>query len=96
MIAVLDLDPVEYEGISLHRGLGCPACFQTGYLGRTGIFEIMEINEELRELIFQQIPKDILRRVAVELGMQTLKSSAVDKVLEGTTTVEEVYRVVSM
>ena len=96
MIAALDLDPVEYDGLTLHRGLGCPACFQTGYLGRTGIFEIMEINEELRELIFQQIPKDILRRVAVELGMQTLKSSAVDKVLEGTTTVEEVYRVVSM
>ncbi len=96
MIAALDLDPVHYAGLTLHRGLGCPACFQSGYLGRTGVFEIMEINEELRELIFQQIPKDILRRVAVELGMQTLKSSAVDKVLEGTTTVEEVYRVVSM
>jgi type IV pilus assembly protein PilB len=96
VIAGLDLDPVEYEGLTLHRGLGCPACFQTGYLGRTGIFEIMEINDDLRELIFQQIPKDILRRVAVDLGMQTLKSSAVDKVLEGTTTVEELYRVVSM
>lgn len=96
VVAALDLDPVEYEGLTLHTGLGCPACFQTGYLGRTGIFEIMEINDELRELIFQQIPKDILRRVAVDLGMQTLKSSAVDKVLEGTTTVEEVYRVVSM
>ncbi len=80
----------------LHRGLGCPACFQTGYLGRTGIFEIMEVGDELRELIFQQIPKDVLRRVAVDLGMQTLKQSAVDKILEGTTTVEEAYRVVSM
>ena len=96
VIAALELDPVEYEGLTLHKGLGCPACFQTGYLGRTGIFEIMEINDDLRELIFQQIPKDILRRVAVDLGMQTLKSSAVDKVLEGITTVEEVYRVVSM
>jgi type IV pilus assembly protein PilB len=96
VIAGLDLDPVEYEGLTLHRGLGCAACFQTGYLGRTGIFEIMEINDDLRELIFQQIPKDILRRVAVDMGMQTLKSSAVDKVLEGTTTVEEIYRVVSM
>ena len=96
VITALDLDPVQYEGFHLHKGLGCPACFQTGYLGRTGIFEIMEINEELRELIFQQIPKDILRRVAVDLGMQTLKSSAVDKVLEGMTTVEELYRVVSM
>ena len=62
----------------------------------TGIFEIMEVNEELRELIFQQIPKDVLRRVAVDMGMQTLKSSAVDKILDGTTTVEEAYRIVSM
>jgi type II secretory ATPase GspE/PulE/Tfp pilus assembly ATPase PilB-like protein len=95
-IAALGLDPADNEGLTLVRGVGCPACFQTGYLGRTGIFEIMEINDELRELVFQQIPKDILRRVAVDLGMQTLKSSAVDKVLEGVTTVEEVYRVVSM
>jgi type IV pilus assembly protein PilB len=92
----LDLDPQEHEGLLLHRGQGCPACFQTGYLGRTGIFEIMEVGDELRDLIFQQIPKDVLRRVAIDLGMQTLKQSAVDKILEGVTTAEEVYRVVSM
>ena len=56
----------------------------------------MEVGEDLRELIFQQIPKDMLRRVAIDLGMQTLKSAAVDKILEGATTVEEAYRVVSM
>jgi type II secretory ATPase GspE/PulE/Tfp pilus assembly ATPase PilB-like protein len=95
-LAVLELEPSEHDGVELYRGLGCPACFQTGYLGRTGIFEIMEISEELRELIFQQIPKDVLRRMAVDLGMQTLKCAAVDKILEGTTTVEEAYRVVSM
>jgi type II secretory ATPase GspE/PulE/Tfp pilus assembly ATPase PilB-like protein len=76
--------------------MGCPSCFQTGYLGRAGIFEIMEVNEELRELIFQQIPKDVLRRMAIDLGLQTLKQAAVDKIIEGTTTVEEAYRVVSM
>ena len=91
----LDLDPDEHRDLQLHRGLGCPACFQTGYMGRTGIFEIMVAGEELRDLIFQQIPKDVLRRVAVDLGMRTLKQSAVDKILDGTTTVEEVYRVVS-
>jgi type II secretory ATPase GspE/PulE/Tfp pilus assembly ATPase PilB-like protein len=96
ILAALEVDPAQYDGLTLHRGVGCPACFQTGYLGRTGVFEIMEVNDELRELVFQQIPKDILRRVAVDLGMQTLKSSAVDKVLEGTTTVEEIYRVVSI
>jgi type IV pilus assembly protein PilB len=91
----LELDPDEHHDLRLHRGLGCPACFQTGYMGRTGIFEIMVVGEELRDLIFQQIPKDVLRRVAVDLGMRTLKHSAVDKILDGTTTVEEVYRVVS-
>jgi type II secretory ATPase GspE/PulE/Tfp pilus assembly ATPase PilB-like protein len=96
VIAALELDPEQHQGLTLQRGVGCPACFQTGYLGRTGVFEIMDINETIRELIFQQIPKDILRRVAVDLGMRTLKSSAVDKVLEGVTTVEEVYRVVAM
>jgi type IV pilus assembly protein PilB len=92
----LDLEPRDHEGICFQRGQGCRACFQTGYLGRTGIFEVMEIGEELRELILRQTPKDVLRQVAIDLGMQTLKQSAVDKVLEGTTTVEEVYRVVSM
>ncbi len=96
VLAALDLDPDEHEGLVIHRGLGCPGCFQSGYMGRTGIFETMEIGDELRDLIFQQIPKDVLRKVAIDLGMQTLKQSAVDKILEGTTTVEEVYRVVSM
>ena len=95
VLTALELDPDEHRELRLHRGLGCPACFQTGYLGRTGIFEIMVIGEELRDLIFQQIPRDVLRRVAVDLGMRTLKHSAVDKILEGMTTVEEAYRVVS-
>jgi type IV pilus assembly protein PilB len=95
VLTALELDPDEHQELRLHRGLGCPACFQTGYLGRTGIFEIMVIGDELRDLIFQQIPRDVLRRVAVDLGMRTLKHGAVDKIMEGTTTVEEAYRVVS-
>jgi type II secretory ATPase GspE/PulE/Tfp pilus assembly ATPase PilB-like protein len=96
VLRALEIDPDEHGDLTIHRGVGCPSCFQTGYLGRTGIFEIMEVTDELRELIFQQIPKDVLRRMAVDLGLQTLKQSAVDKILEGTTTVEEAYRVVSM
>ena len=96
VFSLLGLDPADHPGQILARGTGCASCFQTGYLGRTGIFEIMEIGEVLRELIFQQISKDVLRKVAVELGMQTLRSSAVDKVLQGLSTVEEVYRVVSI
>jgi type IV pilus assembly protein PilB len=96
VIRALDLDPEDHQGLILKRGQGCPACFQTGYLGRTGIFEVMSIGEELRELVLRQTPKEVLRQVAVDLGMQTLKRSAVNKVLEGTTTVEELHRVVAM
>ena len=96
VLRALELDPEEHGDLTIYRGMGCPSCFQTGYLGRTGIFEIMEVTDELRELIFQQIPKDVLRRMAVDLGLQTLKQSAVDKIIEGVTTVEEAYRVVSM
>ena len=95
-ISLLGLEPDQFPGLVLARGAGCASCFGTGYLGRTGIFEIMEVGDVLRELIFQQISKDVLRKVAVELGMQTLRQSAVDKVLQGLSTVEEVYRVVSM
>jgi type II secretory ATPase GspE/PulE/Tfp pilus assembly ATPase PilB-like protein len=95
-LALLGLDPDEHKGAILARGQGCPACFQTGYLGRSGIFEILEVNDTIRELIFQQISKDVLGRVASDLGMRTLKQNAVDKVLEGATTPEEVYRVVAM
>ena len=94
-VMALELDPAEHRDLRLHRGLGCPACFQTGYLGRTGIFEIMVLGEELRDLVFQQIPRDVLRRVAIDLGMRTLKHTAFDKIMEGTTTLEEAYRVVS-
>ena len=93
VFSLLDLDPSAYPDLVLARGRGCAACFQTGYLGRTGIFEIMECTDVIRELIFQQISKDVLRKVAIELGMQTLRQSAVDKVLQGLSTVEEVYRV---
>ena len=95
-LSMLGLDPGEHKGIMLAQGEGCPACFQTGYLGRSGIFEIMEVNDTIRELIFQQISKDVLGRVASDMGMRTLKQSAVDKVLEGATTLEEIYRVVTM
>ena len=95
-LSLLGLEPDQYPGLVLARGTGCPSCYGTGYLGRTGIFEIMECGDVLRELIFQQISKDVLRKVAVDLGMQTLRQSAVDKVLQGLSTVEEVYRVVAM
>jgi len=89
----LGLDPGHHDEVLLQRGQGCPACFRTGYIGRTGVFEIMEIGEELRDLILHQTPSGVLRQLAIDLGMQPLKQSAIERVLDGTTSVEELYRV---
>ncbi len=96
VLVALGLEPDEHRDLMLHHGQGCAACFHTGYLGRVGVYEIMEFGEALRDLVFQQIPKDVLRRFAIDMGMQTLKHSVVDKILDGTTTVEEAYRVVAI
>ncbi len=85
--------PRGRKKLTFYKGKGCEKCFYTGYLGRTGIFEIMEMNEELKALTFQQTTKEVMATVAKDLGMQTLKQSALNKVMEGTTSVEEFFRV---
>lgn len=91
---LLRLEPDQYPGLKLKRGKGTPEDFGTGYRGRTGIFEVMEINELLRDMIFRETTKDVLRELAIDQGMMPLFDHAVQKVIAGITTVEEVYRVV--
>jgi len=86
----LGLAPGEYR---LRRGRGCTRCHNTGYRGRTGIFELMNITEDLRDLVVKHSPTNIIRRQAVSEGMMSLAEDGVRKVLEGTTTVSEVLRV---
>lgn len=86
--------PRGKKKLTFYKGKGCEKCFYTGYLGRTGIFEIMEMNDELKALTFQQTTKEVMATVAKDLGMQTLKESALNKVKEGTTSIEEFFRVV--
>ncbi len=74
------------------RGGGCEICNQTGYKGRVGLYEVMEITEELRELILVGASGLELKRKAVEEGMITLRRSGLRKVMEGVTTIEEVAR----
>jgi type II secretory ATPase GspE/PulE/Tfp pilus assembly ATPase PilB-like protein len=90
--AVLGLDSGHPAELTLHRGQGCVACFHTGYLGRTGVFEILELTPLLRELILTQTTREVLYQVARDEGMKTMKDCAVERVLEGTTTVDEVHR----
>jgi type IV pilus assembly protein PilB len=74
------------------KGAGCEKCNQTGYKGRVGLYEVMEIGEELRELILVGASGLELRRKAVDEGMITLRQSGLRKVKDGMTTIEEVVR----
>jgi type IV pilus assembly protein PilB len=74
------------------RGKGCDVCNNTGYKGRVGLYEVMEVTEELRELILVGASGLELKRKAIEEGMITLRRSGLRKVMEGVTTVEEVAR----
>jgi general secretion pathway protein E len=77
----------------LHRGEGCDKCLQTGYLGRTGIFELMLVDDEMKEMIAQQQGSHIIKQAAIRKGMTTLREDGLRKALAGITTLEEVYRV---
>lgn len=77
----------------LYRGEGCDKCLKTGYLGRTGIFELMLVDSEIKELITQQRGTHVLKQAAIRKGMMTLREDGLRKALAGMTTLEEVYRV---
>ena len=74
------------------KGAGCDKCNTTGYKGRVGLYEVMEIGEELKELILVGASGTELRRKAIEEGMITLRMSGLRKVKEGLTSIEEVVR----
>ncbi|MFV0388195.1 MAG: type IV-A pilus assembly ATPase PilB [Pyrinomonadaceae bacterium] len=82
----------ELDQIELFQGKGCERCNGTGYKGRVGLFEVMEVTDELRELILIGASAIELRKKAIELGMITLRSSGLDKLRAGVTTVEEVVK----
>ncbi len=100
---VYELLPEEAEAIgfaanlrkrvSVKYGEGCVQCRGTGYLGRTGIYEVLEVNEKIRPLITDKADAELLKRTAIAEGMVTLRTAAVRKMLDGETTFDEVIRV---
>ncbi len=84
--------PADAQVVSAFKGLGCDRCNLTGYKGRIGLYEVMEVTEELRELILVGASGLELRRKAIDEGMITLRNSGLRKVREGVTTLEEVVR----
>jgi type IV pilus assembly protein PilB len=90
----LGFDPAETSaGLQLMRGRGCNNCNGTGYRGRLAIYEVLVMHESLKELILHGASTMELKREAVKLGMSTLRMSALQKVREGVTTIEETIRV---
>ncbi len=84
--------PEEAKSIQTFKGEGCPRCNGTGYKGRLGLYEVMEISEDIQELILVGASAREIRRKAVEEGMLTLRSSGLAKIKAGTTTLDEVLR----
>ncbi|HQR37096.1 MAG TPA: type IV-A pilus assembly ATPase PilB [Blastocatellia bacterium] len=82
----------ETGDIKTYKGQGCNACNGTGYKGRVGLYEVMEISEEIRELILVGASALELRKKAIEEGMLTLRMSGLQKIREGMTTMEEIVR----
>lgn len=82
----------EAASITIYKGTGCETCLNTGYKGRVGLYEVMEVTDDLRELIIIGASAIELRKKAIELGMITLRESGLYKIREGITTIEEVMK----
>jgi len=90
----LGVDPADLgAGFPTFHGRGCSNCGNTGYRGRLAVYEVMVMRDELRELILKGVSAMELKRAAVKLGLSTLRMSALQKVREGLTTVDETLRV---
>ena len=78
---------------TFYEAVGCPACAQTGYSGRMGIYEILEVTDEVRRLILAKTDAQTIRQMAIQQGMRTLREDGALKVMMGMTTIEEILRV---
>ncbi|MCP4681959.1 MAG: type II secretion system ATPase GspE [Desulfobacterales bacterium] len=96
-----DRESLEKIGVSpemaadrkFYRGKGCPSCLNTGFVGRTGIFELMILDDISRNLILKTSDSNAIKREAIKQGMVTLARDGALKVLDGITTIEEVFRI---
>jgi type IV pilus assembly protein PilB len=84
--------PEEAKSVQIMKGKGCATCNKTGYKGRTGLYEVMEVDDEIKELVLVGASALELKKKAIERGMITLRRSGLIKVAQGLTTLEEVAR----
>ena len=89
----IGMDPERFSDRQIYRARGCENCFHTGHKGRNAIFEIMVLNEELRSLILKSHDSNVIKKRALEMNMLSLRHDGIQKLLNGVTTIEEVFRV---
>jgi type II secretory ATPase GspE/PulE/Tfp pilus assembly ATPase PilB-like protein len=94
--AIADIGLPVPDGASFYRGKGCKACKNTGYKGRLGIFEMLMLNEKMRDLVLAKVSSNTIKKAAQENGMKTLREDGLEKVLSGVTTIDEVIRVTQL
>jgi type IV pilus assembly protein PilB len=87
------LDPAEWQGFRFREGTGCIECSGTGFRGRSAIHELLELDDEVREMLLDKKPGSEIRRKAREKGMSFLRDSALDRVRAGITTLHEINKV---
>lgn len=92
VISMLQVDPLEIAEKQFFYGKGCSECNRTGYKGRQGLFELMVINDSVRELITKKAPTLVLKQKAIENGMRTLRDDGLRCIFDGLTTIEEVLK----
>ena len=81
----------ENTPLKIFKGTGCSKCSQTGYKGRIGLYEVLEMNNKIREMLLKNATSAEIEKVAIESGMKTLEHDGVERILGGITTPEEVY-----
>jgi len=82
----------EVKSFQVYKGKGCSLCNNTGYKGRVGLYEVMPMKEEVKELVLSRASTSEIKKEAIRLGMKTLRQSGIAKIKEGVTTIEEVLR----
>jgi type IV pilus assembly protein PilB len=92
ILSQLGVSPHELGDKQFYTGAGCDSCGQTGYRGRRGLYELLNISEPIRDLITARAPTVVIKQKAVELGMNTLREDGLRNIYQGATTIEEVLK----
>ena len=92
ILTQLGIPASELGGKHFYTGEGCAACASTGYRGRKGLYELLSVNDTLRDLITQRTPSLVLKQKAIEMGMKTVREDGLRNIYDGNTTIEEVLK----